>query len=141
MQVLYKDLDCGVDCDSRIALVGANGSGKSTLLKMMAGELTPTLGTIGAASGLVRGHYHQHSAEALDLSMTPLDYFRQQFPNERLKKIGMPPMEVETWRAYLGQVRLITPIGQHSSLRMHRIFPVVLRSEEKTVFCRNALMW
>ena len=26
--ILYKDLEIGVDCDSRIALVGPNGSGK-----------------------------------------------------------------------------------------------------------------
>ena len=33
---LYHELDIGVDCDSRIALVGPNGCGKSTLLKLMA---------------------------------------------------------------------------------------------------------
>ena len=30
-----QDLEFGVDCDSRIALVGPNGAGKSTLLKLM----------------------------------------------------------------------------------------------------------
>ena len=28
--VLFRDLDVAVDCDSRIALVGANGSGRKT---------------------------------------------------------------------------------------------------------------
>ena len=32
---LQQDLEFGVDCDSRIALVGPNGAGKSTLLKLM----------------------------------------------------------------------------------------------------------
>lgn len=41
---LYKNLEFGVDCDSRVALVGPNGAGKSTLLKLMLGELTPTVG-------------------------------------------------------------------------------------------------
>ena len=39
---LYKNLEFGIDCDSRIALVGPNGAGKSTLLKLMEQELTPT---------------------------------------------------------------------------------------------------
>jgi len=33
--LLFKSLDFGVDCDSRVALVGPNGAGKSTLLKLM----------------------------------------------------------------------------------------------------------
>ena len=44
-EYLYEDLDFGVDCDSRIALVGPNGAGKSTLLKLMTGELTPRRAT------------------------------------------------------------------------------------------------
>ena len=39
-KAIYKRVNLGVDCDSRIALVGPNGAGKSTLLKMMAGELS-----------------------------------------------------------------------------------------------------
>ncbi|KAJ1425907.1 P-loop containing nucleoside triphosphate hydrolase [Sesbania bispinosa] len=33
--LIYKNIDFGVDLDSRIALVGPNGAGKSTLLKLM----------------------------------------------------------------------------------------------------------
>ena len=42
---LYEKIDIGVDCDSRIALVGPNGCGKSTLLKLMSGERSPTEGS------------------------------------------------------------------------------------------------
>ncbi len=37
---IYKNLEFGVDLDSRIALVGPNGAGKSTLLKLIAGEVS-----------------------------------------------------------------------------------------------------
>ena len=35
---LYKDLEFGLDLDSRLALVGPNGAGKSTLLKLLVGK-------------------------------------------------------------------------------------------------------
>ena len=65
---LYKDLDFGVDCDSRIALVGPNGAGKSTLLKLMTGELTASKGSVTRHPALLIGKYHQHSVEVLDQS-------------------------------------------------------------------------
>ena len=36
---IYKDLDFGIDLDTRVALVGPNGAGKSTLLKLISGEV------------------------------------------------------------------------------------------------------
>ena len=36
---IYKDLDFGIDLETRVALVGANGAGKSTLLKLIDGEV------------------------------------------------------------------------------------------------------
>eukprot|EP00197_Chlamydomonas_leiostraca_P012156 CAMPEP_0202866876 /NCGR_PEP_ID=MMETSP1391-20130828/8410_1 /ASSEMBLY_ACC=CAM_ASM_000867 /TAXON_ID=1034604 /ORGANISM="Chlamydomonas leiostraca, Strain SAG 11-49" /LENGTH=447 /DNA_ID=CAMNT_0049546863 /DNA_START=81 /DNA_END=1420 /DNA_ORIENTATION=- len=33
-KILYRDVDLGVDLDSRVAIVGPNGAGKSTLLKL-----------------------------------------------------------------------------------------------------------
>ena len=37
---IYKNLEFGLDLDTRLALVGPNGAGKSTLLKLIAGEVT-----------------------------------------------------------------------------------------------------
>ncbi|PAV67989.1 hypothetical protein WR25_23357 [Diploscapter pachys] len=42
-QVLFNDLDFGVDMDSRIAIVGPNGVGKSTLLKLLVGKIEPVI--------------------------------------------------------------------------------------------------
>ena len=36
---IYKDLEFGLDLDTRLALVGPNGAGKSTLLKLIFGEV------------------------------------------------------------------------------------------------------
>ena len=37
---IYKNLDFGVDLDTRVALVGPNGAGKSTLLKLIVGDVS-----------------------------------------------------------------------------------------------------
>jgi len=36
---LFKDIEFGIDMDSRVALIGANGAGKSTLLQILTGNL------------------------------------------------------------------------------------------------------
>ena len=36
---IYRDLEFGLDLDTRLALVGPNGAGKSTLLKLIFGEV------------------------------------------------------------------------------------------------------
>ena len=37
--MIYKNLEFGIDLDTRVALVGPNGAGKTTLLKLIAGEV------------------------------------------------------------------------------------------------------
>ncbi|KAM7531455.1 hypothetical protein LguiB_034865 [Lonicera macranthoides] len=44
--LLFKNLNFGIDLDSRVAMVGPNGIGKSTILKLIAGELQPSSGTV-----------------------------------------------------------------------------------------------
>ena len=38
-KILLKNLNFGVDMDSRMAIVGANGAGKTTFLKLLTGIL------------------------------------------------------------------------------------------------------
>jgi len=91
---LFENLEFGIDCDTRIALVGPNGVGKSTLVKLMAGDLQPTEGTINTHSHLSLGRYHQHSAEVLDPNMSPLEFFQATYPEAKRTP--------EVWRGYLG---------------------------------------
>ena len=100
---LYENLDIGVDCDSRIALVGPNGCGKSTLLKLMAGELRPTKGDVKPHPALLIGRYNQHSAEQLDPEKTVFGFFKSTYPNSTSFK-----RTDEFWRAWLDRFGLDT---------------------------------
>lgn len=89
--LIYKNLEFGIDLDTRLALVGPNGAGKSTLLKLLYGELIPTEGMIRKNSHLRMARYHQHLHELLDLDISPLDYMMRSFPDvkerEEMRKI------------------------------------------------------
>jgi len=86
-ELLYKDLEFGIDLDSRIALVGPNGVGKSTLLKLMVGTLQTTSGLVRRHNHLRIGWYHQHLTDQLDLSATPLEYMMNKFPGVELEQM------------------------------------------------------
>jgi ATP-binding cassette subfamily F protein 2 len=83
---IYKNLDFGIDLDTRVALVGPNGAGKSTLLKLIDCRLLPTDGQIRRNSHLKIGRYHQHLAEELDLNLTALEYMMKEFPDVKEKE-------------------------------------------------------
>jgi ATP-binding cassette, subfamily F, member 2 len=88
---IYKNLDFGVDLDTRVALVGPNGAGKSTLLKLISGQIIPTDGIIRRHSHLKFGRYHQHLTEELDLNLSALEYMFKCFPevkeHEEMRRI------------------------------------------------------
>ncbi|ODM89436.1 ATP-binding cassette sub-family F member 2 [Orchesella cincta] len=89
--MIYRNLEFGIDLDTRLALVGKNGAGKSTLLKLLYGDLHPTEGMIRKNSHLRIARYHQHLHELLDLDLSPLDYMMKCFPDikerEEMRKI------------------------------------------------------
>jgi ATP-binding cassette subfamily F protein 2 len=74
---LYDNVDFGVDLDTRVALVGPNGAGKTTLVKLICGELHPTKGQIKRNMHLKISRFTQHFEDKLDLTMTPMDFFKQ----------------------------------------------------------------
>ncbi|KAJ8768771.1 hypothetical protein K2173_023675 [Erythroxylum novogranatense] len=94
--LIYKNLDFGVDLDSRIALVGPNGAGKSTLLKLMTGDLGPIDGMVRRHNHLRIAQFHQHLAEKLDLSLSALQFMIKEYPGN----------EEERMRAAIGKFGL-----------------------------------
>eukprot|EP00535_Pseudo-nitzschia_heimii_P009223 CAMPEP_0197174782 /NCGR_PEP_ID=MMETSP1423-20130617/1159_1 /TAXON_ID=476441 /ORGANISM="Pseudo-nitzschia heimii, Strain UNC1101" /LENGTH=699 /DNA_ID=CAMNT_0042623765 /DNA_START=109 /DNA_END=2208 /DNA_ORIENTATION=+ len=91
---LYSNVDFGVDLETRVALVGPNGAGKTTLIKLMTGDLNPTKGAVKRNTHLRISRFTQHFEEKLDLSMTPLDFFKQKI---------MPEQPIEKIRPMLGR--------------------------------------
>merc|ERR1712223_510889 len=90
---IYKNLEFGMDLDTRLALVGPNGAGKSTLLKLIYGDLIPSEGMVRRHNHLKLGRYHQHLHELLEMDLSPLDYMMKKFPqfkerDEMRKVIG-----------------------------------------------------
>lgn len=52
---LFKDLNLGIDMDSRVCIVGPNGVGKSTLLNLIVAKLEPRCKEGGWVSGYLVG--------------------------------------------------------------------------------------
>ncbi|XP_062191810.1 ABC transporter F family member 1-like [Phragmites australis] len=85
--LIYKNIDFGVDLDSRIALVGPNGAGKSTLLKLMTGDLVPLDGMVRRHNHLRIAQFHQHLTEMLDLDMSALQYMMKEYPGNEEERM------------------------------------------------------
>ncbi|VIO88985.1 Uncharacterized protein BM_BM3436 [Brugia malayi] len=95
-QMLFKNLDFGVDMDSRIAIVGPNGVGKSTLMKLLAGKIEPQEGEVRKHRQLRIGWFDQHANEVLNGEQTPIEYLITKFridyqdARKRLGTVGLP---------------------------------------------------
>jgi ATP-binding cassette subfamily F protein 2 len=85
--LIYKNIDFGIDLDSRIALVGPNGAGKSTLLKLMTGDLVPNDGMVRRHNHLRIAQFHQHLTEKLDLEMPALLFMMREYPGNEEEKM------------------------------------------------------
>ncbi|XP_063393606.1 ATP-binding cassette sub-family F member 1 [Cydia fagiglandana] len=76
---LFKQVDFGIDLNSRVAIVGPNGVGKSTFLKLLVGELSPVRGELIRNHRLRIGRFDQHSGEHLTAEETPAEYLQRLF--------------------------------------------------------------
>jgi len=93
---LYRDLNFGLDMDSRVAVVGPNGAGKSTFLKLLDGEIVPTEGSVNRHCKLRLAKFSQHHLDMLDVKENSVTHMR------RLDK----DVSVEEARKYLGRFGL-----------------------------------
>ncbi|ORZ22276.1 P-loop containing nucleoside triphosphate hydrolase protein [Absidia repens] len=109
-KLLYKGVNLAVDMDSRVALVGPNGAGKSTLLKLMSGELVATDGRVQRHTSLKLGKYSQHSADQLEMNLSPIDYMRKKFSHEST--------EVDYWRRQVGRYGIS---GRHQTSPIYQL--------------------
>ncbi|GCB68224.1 ATP-binding cassette sub-family F member 1 isoform X2 [Scyliorhinus torazame] len=76
---IFKNLDFGIDMDSRICIVGPNGVGKSTLLLLLTGKLTPTVGEQRKNHRLKIGYFNQQYADQLNMEETATEYLMRNF--------------------------------------------------------------
>lgn len=81
--VLFKNLNFGLDTESRLSIVGPNGIGKSTLLGLISGTLEPTKGRVYRNPKVRLAIFSQHHVDGLDLALTPLQYMAKCFPEAK----------------------------------------------------------
>ncbi|KAK2829992.1 hypothetical protein Q5P01_017923 [Channa striata] len=78
-KILFKNVDFGIDMDSRICIVGPNGVGKSTLLLLLTGKLHPTKGEMRKNHRLKVGFFNQQYADQLNMEETATEYLMRNF--------------------------------------------------------------
>lgn len=104
-RILYENLNFGVDCDSRVAIVGPNGAGKSTFLKLLDGSLQPVEGSVRRHAKLSIARFTQHHIESMDLEEDAVTHMRRLGPGG-IKSDGTSEVTVEEARKYLGRFGL-----------------------------------
>lgn len=85
---LFRNVDFGIDLNSRVAIVGPNGVGKSTFLKLLTSDLQPQQGEVCKNHRLRIGRFDQHSGEHLTAEESPAEYLMRLFdlPYEKARK-------------------------------------------------------
>ncbi|XP_029022079.1 ATP-binding cassette sub-family F member 1 isoform X2 [Betta splendens] len=76
---LFRNVDFGIDMDSRICIVGPNGVGKSTLLLLLTGKLNPTKGEMRKNHRLKVGFFNQQYADQLNMEENATEYLMRNF--------------------------------------------------------------
>ena len=101
-------------------------TGKTTLFKLICDELQPTKGAVKRNSHLKISRFTQHFEDKLDLTMTPLDYFKQ---------VLMPKEPIDKIRSLLGRYGCSGPMqgqimGQLSAGQKARIVFAIIAWEK-----------
>lgn len=81
---VFKGATALVKRMDRVAVVGVNGAGKSTLLKIIAGQTTPTEGTMQVGASIEIGYFSQNSLDVLDPKSTVLEEVHSRIPTQSI---------------------------------------------------------
>ncbi len=124
---LIRNLSFSIQAGERICIIGRNGRGKTTLLKLLAGTLSPQLGSISYNPAVVSGVFEQTNIQTLIASRTVEEEILYAHPHvdrqlarnicgammfegdAALKKIGILSGG-EKSRVMLGKI-LVTPVN------------------------------
>ena len=91
-RAIFKEVNFGLDLESRVAVVGKNGVGKSTLIGLLSGTLEPTRGHVARNTRIRMATFSQHHVDGLDLTLTPLSCLSHRYPG----------VKAQVLRAHLG---------------------------------------
>lgn len=80
-KTILKNVSLNLSEGDRIGVIGINGSGKSTLLKSISQTIAPIKGEMVFHPQTNIGYFSQDQVDMLFLDETPLDHFKQQFPD------------------------------------------------------------
>ena len=88
-KVILKNVEFGLDLDSRVTIVGPNGAGKSTFINLLVGNLEPVNGTIFRNHALKMAYYNQHFIDVLPMEMTPIEYLKtvDNLPDQEIRRM------------------------------------------------------
>jgi ATPase subunit of ABC transporter with duplicated ATPase domains len=123
---VLKNVNLEVEAGERIAIIGANGIGKTTLIRCLAGDLTPTRGTVSWVENAMLGYMPQDPqaefAKKVDLFtwmsdwQTPSDdqivratLGRMLFSGDEMKKMVTVLSGGEKGRMMYGKLTLTKP--------------------------------
>lgn len=80
-KTVLKDVSLNLGEGDRVGVIGINGAGKSTLLKTISQQLQPVSGNMTWHPQTNMGYFSQQQVEMLNLDETPLDHFKDAFPD------------------------------------------------------------
>lgn len=78
-QTIFSGLNCSIEHNSRIGLIGPNGSGKTTLIRLLLAELQASSGVISRASDLKVAYLPQNAKVQSGVSL--LDHVKASRPD------------------------------------------------------------
>jgi len=80
-------LDLCLDSRERLVVAGPNGAGKTTLLRIIAGADNDFMGNVKLGTGIKTGYFSQDAAEAMDSSLSILEFMEEEAPFSLVPKI------------------------------------------------------